>query len=154
PRAARAAAGLAGSMPDLIYAIGAETWALAVDLARLIERPLMLDVWSAAVLRRVPVALSGPPLRVAYVVPTEPLAAALRARGAADAVSVVPMGVETPQSPRRVLEKPEDSMTLALLGSGQDTAGMKAALGGLSRLIADLPQIQACLEMRGPGEHD
>ncbi len=153
PRAARVAAALAGTMPDLIYAVGADTWTLASDLSRAIERPLVLDVWSAALMRRVPVALPGAPLRVAYVVPTEPLAAALRGRGAADSVSVVPIGVEAPAEPREVLASVADSVTLAIIGSGQDGEGMKAALAGLSSVLGDFPQIQACLELRGPGEH-
>lgn len=154
PRAARIAAALAGTMPDLIYAVGADTWTLGFDLSRTIERPLVLDVWSAAVMRRVQVARPGAPLRVAYVVPTEPLAAALRGRGAAEAVTVVPMGVETPAEARQVLANAADSITLAIIGSGQDNAGMKAALRGLSAVLSDFPRIQACLELRGPGEHE
>jgi glycosyltransferase involved in cell wall biosynthesis len=153
-RAARIAQALTGAMPDLIYAVGADTWRLAFDLGRTIERPLVLDVWSAAMMRRVQVALPGAPLRVAYVVPTEPLAAALRGRGAAEAVTVVPMGVQTPAVPREVLADSADSITLAIIGSGQDGGGMKAALGGLSGVLGDFPQIQACLELRGPGEHE
>jgi glycosyltransferase involved in cell wall biosynthesis len=153
-RAARVAAALAGSVPEIVYALGAETWTLGLDLARAIERPIVFDVWSAAVLRRVPVALPGAPLRAGYVAATEPLAAALRARGAADAVTVVPFGVEVPSEPREVLASIADSITVAILGGGSDVAGMRSALSGLAAVVPEFPQIQACLELRGPGEHE
>ena len=45
-------------------------------------------------------------------------------------------------------------MTLAIIGGGEDPAGSTAALVGLVGLIKDLPQVQACLELRGPAAHD
>lgn len=152
-RAAQVASDLDPSPPDLIHSIGENAWALGLDLARAIDRPVTLDVWSADLVRRTPPARGGG--RVAgYVCPTEPIAEALRQRVPSDLVSLVPVGVELPETPRRVLEDPAASIALAIIGSGHDVAAHKAMLTGLSRLVQEFPQIQMCIELRGPQEHE
>ena len=152
-RARQLAASLPAGVPDVIHAVGEDAWAVALDLARELDRPVTLDVWTAELIKRIPPGRSAS--RVAgYIAPTEPIAEAIRHRVDAHLVSVVPIGVEIPSQPRQVLTNRADSMTLAILGSGRDLVGYRAVLTGLSRLISDLPQIQVCLELRGPGEHE
>ncbi len=152
-RARQIAASLPGSVPDVIHAIGEDAWRIALDLAREIDRPVTLEVWTAELINRIPPGRAAS--RVAgYIALTDPIAEALRHRVDSHLVTVVPIGVEIPDRPRQVLTHRDDSMTLAILGSGRDLVGYRAVLTGLSRLISDLPQIQACLELRGPGEHE
>ncbi len=152
-RARRTAASLPAGVPDVIHAIGEEAWRVALDLARELDLPVTLEVWTAELINRVPPGRAA--ARVAgYIALSDPIAEALRHRVDAHLVSVVPIGVEIPAQPREVLTNRDDSMTLAILGSGRDLVGYRAVLTGLSRLISDLPQIQACLELRGPGEHE
>ncbi len=152
-RARQLAASLPAGVPDVIHAVGEDAWAVALDLARELDRPVTLDVWTAELIKRIPPGRAAS--RVAgYIAPTEPIAEAIRHRVDAHLVSVVPIGVEIPSQPRQVLTNRADSMTLAILGSGRDLVGYRAVLTGLSRLISDLPQIQVCLELRGPGEHE
>ncbi|MEE8458350.1 MAG: glycosyltransferase family 4 protein [Phycisphaerales bacterium] len=152
-RARQLAASLPAGVPDVIHAVGEDAWVVALDLARELDRPVTLEVWTAELIKRIPPGRAAS--RVAgYIAPTEPIAEAIRHRVDAHLVSVVPIGVEIPSQPRQVLTNRADSMTLAILGSGRDLVGYRAVLTGLSRLISDLPQIQVCLELRGPGEHE
>lgn len=152
-RARQIAGTLANATPDLIHAIGEQAWTVGLDLARVIDRPVTLDVWSADLLKRVPPGRAAARV-AAYIAATEPLADALRDRVEPGLVSVVPMGVRMPPQPRKILADPEASMCLAIIGSGRDLPGYRALLTGLSRLTSDLPQIQAFLELRGPCEHE
>ena len=152
-RARQLASALTAAPPDLLHAVGDDAWTLALDLARVIDRPVTLDLWSAEQLRRVPPGRAAS--RVAgYVVPTEALAAAVRQRVEPGLVSHVPMGVADPGQPHDIPPAGKQSLSLAIIGSGQDTVGHRAMLTGLSRLINELPQLQACLELRGPNEHE
>ncbi len=152
-RAGHVAGMLTNGTPDLIHAIGEQAWTVALDLCRVIDRPVTLDVWSADLIKRVPPGRAATSV-AAYVTPTDPIAEAVRHRVGPDLVSVVPLGVEVPKAPRTVLDNRDASMTLAIIGSGRGLAGYRAMLTGLSRLISDFPQIQACLELRGPAEHE
>ena len=152
-RARQLAASLPAGVPDVIHAVGEDAWVVALDLARELDRPVTLEVWTAELIKRIPPRRAAS--RVAgYIALTDPIAEAIRHRVDAHLVSVVPIGVEIPSQPRQVLTNRADSMTLAILGSGRDLVGYRAVLTGLSRLISDLPQIQVCLELRGPGEHE
>ncbi len=152
-RARQLTASLQASVPDMIHAIGEQAWTVAFDLAREIDRPVTLEVWTAELLQRIPPGRAAS--RVAgYIALTDPIAEAVRHRVDPHLVSVVPIGVEITAKPRQVLAERDQSMTLAIIGSGRDLTGYRAALTGLSRLISDLPQIQACVELRGPGEHE
>ena len=152
-RARRLAASLPAGVPDVIHAIGEDAWRVALDLARELDRPVTLEVWTAELIKRIPPGRAA--WRVAgYIALTESIAEAVRHRVDGHLVSVVPIGVEIPAHQRQVLTDRENSMTLAILGSGRDLVGYRALLTALSRLISDLPQIQVCLELRGPGEHE
>lgn len=152
-RAHKLAAELDRSTPDLLHAIGERSWTVGLEVARALDVPVTLDVWSAELVQRAP--QTGAASRVAgFTCPTEPIADALRRQVPSDLVSLVPLGVEVPPQARAMLEHPDDSMALAIIGSGHDTAAHKAMLTGLSRLTKELPQIQACVELRGPHEHE
>jgi glycosyltransferase involved in cell wall biosynthesis len=90
----------------------------------------------------------------AYIAPTEPIADALRQRLDPDLVSMVPFGVELPPEARNVLADREEAISLAIIGSGLDATSHRPILTALSRLTKEFPQIQACLELRGPHEHE
>ncbi|UCD74578.1 MAG: hypothetical protein JSV91_12410 [Phycisphaerales bacterium] len=152
-RAQRLAEAMEKSLPDVIYAVGERTWPVALELSDLLRRPVAIDVWKAKQVRRVPAGRSGHSV-AAYLCPTAPIAASLRDRVGHDLVSMVPMGVAAPRDARTIMAGPEESITLAIIGSGQDLPAYRAMLGGLSRVLRDLPQAQAFLELRGPHEHE
>jgi glycosyltransferase involved in cell wall biosynthesis len=152
-RTRRVAGALASAVPDLFHAVGERAWPLALDLARAMDRPATLEVWSAEQVRRVPHARAAAQV-AGYIAPTEPIAEALRQRLDPTLVSLVSIGVEVPPEPRRVLAQREETIALAIIGSGQDPTSHRPVLTALSRLTKEFPQIQACLELRGPCAHD
>ena len=144
---------LEGDPPDLIYALGERAWRIGLDAARGLQRPVVFDIWSAQQVARVP--HSGADVHVAgYIVPAEPIAEAVRRRVDPELVSVVPTGTVLPREPRTILADPDACVAVAIIGSGQDMAAYRSLLGGLGRLVRDYPQLQACLELRGPHEHE
>ncbi|MHC4588157.1 MAG: glycosyltransferase family 4 protein [Planctomycetota bacterium] len=152
-RTRRVAGSLETAVPDLFHAVGERAWALGLDLAKLLDRPVTLDVWSAEQVRRVPHARAASHV-AGYIAPTEPIADALRQRLDPGLVSMVPLGVELPEQPRHVLADRQETIALAIIGSGLDATSHRPMLTGLSRLTKEFPQIQACLELRGPFEHE
>ncbi|MCH8316827.1 MAG: hypothetical protein IIA64_12725, partial [Planctomycetes bacterium] len=53
-RAQRLATELGSATPDVIQVVGQGAWKVGFDLAREIERPLAIDVWSMELARRAP----------------------------------------------------------------------------------------------------
>ena len=138
---------------DLVYAVGEQAWPIGLDVSRQIEKPLALNVWSSALVRRVPRA--RPQGRIGcYITPTPTLARKLGKRVERDLVSMVPMGVSVPAESRTVLEDRDAVIGLAVIGSGRDAAAYEALLAGISRVVREWPQVQVVLELRGPRAHE
>jgi len=152
-RASRIAEAMDKGPPDVLYALGQEAWALGRDLAKTLERPLAIDVWSAGQTRRAPRGRAAAAV-AGYIAPTPPIAEALRARVDPALVCVVPVGVALPPQPRTILSDPEKSATLAIIGGGRDVPAYRDLLAGLSRVVRKRPQVHAFLELSGPNEHE
>ncbi len=152
-RAHQIAGMLEAGVPDLLHAVGEDAWKVGLDLARVLDRPVTLDLWAAEQVARVPHSRSAKRV-AAYIAPTEPIAESLRQRVDAELVSHVPIGVVVPSSVPSVLQRHDESIGLAIVGTGRDMPAYRAMLTGLSRVTRELPQIQACLELRGPFEHE
>ena len=121
-RAQRLAGELGSAMPDVIHVVGQGAWKVGFDLAREIDRPLAIDIWSMGLARRAPRGRSA--ARVgAYLVPTKPIAKAVRQRRVdRELVSLVPLGVNVPAQSREVLVDTSEQSALAIIGSGRDVA--------------------------------
>jgi len=138
--------------PDAFYAIGEEARALGADLSRAINRPMIIDVWSRA---QAETASRGRTAIVAgYITPCQGIAAVLKQRVDAAMVSVVPMGVAAPTQPRQILNKPEESCALAVIGQANDASAYDSLLRGISAVAQMRPLAQVFLELRGPREHE
>lgn len=139
--------------PAVIHAMGEDSFAAAVDAAARLECPLTVEVWSAQQLRRLPLARGG--ARIAgYLARTTPLAESLRQRVDPELVSLVPVGTVVPRSPPPVLRNPAEAVAIAVVGSGRDLPAYRSMLAGLSALVRDHAQVQACMELRGPHDHE
>ncbi len=139
--------------PTVMHAMGECTWSAAVEAAAALECPLTLDIWSAELLRRLPPARAVAKI-AGYLVPTAPIADALRQKVEPELVSLVPVGTVVPRSPPAVMRSPADAVALAIIGSGRDFPAYRAMLTGLSRVVREFPQVQVCLELRGPYDHE
>jgi len=152
-RSSRLAEALDRDPPDVLYAVGQAAWGVGRDLAEAIDRPLALDLCSAAQVRHAPRG-RGWSMVAGYIAPTAPLGQALRQRVEEGLVCVVPMGVAVPDAPRSILVDADNSIALAVVGGGRDVRSYQALLTGLARVIRDLPQVQVFLELNGPNEHE
>jgi hypothetical protein len=139
--------------PDLVYALGTDAWSVALDTARAMRRPIALDIHATRQTRRL--ARGSLTQQVAaFLVPTPALADAARARVPGELVSLVPMGVEFPDEPRAVLRDDEQTIGLAIVGSGRDVPAYRAMLEGLADVAGGRHPFLAFLELRGPRAHD
>jgi glycosyltransferase involved in cell wall biosynthesis len=152
-RCTRLAEAMEKSRPDVFYAIGEQTWGLALDIGRFMERPVVIDVWSAQQVRKVPRPRRNTPI-AAYIASTHTMADALRERLGSDLVCHVPTGVAIPTEGRLVLAEAERSIALVIIGRGHDVPAYRALLSGLSRVVNEMPQTQVFLELAGPKEHE
>lgn len=139
--------------PDVLYALGADAWTLGLDLARSLNRPLVIDIYSPAQIQRAPRGRRASVV-AGYIVPTRPMAEAMRQRVDPGLVCLVPPGVAAPPEPRTILPDPERSIALAVIGGGRDVLAYRALLGGLTRIVRRRPQTHIILELAGPREHE
>jgi len=137
--------------PDVILASGTAAWPLALDLGDELEKPAVLEIWSAAHLAHVPAPANAPSLG-GFIVPTRAFAAALEHRVDPALVAMIPPGVALPQVQRQALDDPEKSAAIVILGSGRDLAAYKQVLGALPAVLERHPRTEIFMELRGPHE--
>jgi hypothetical protein len=151
-RARQMAGAVEKTMPDLVYAIGEDAWPLGVQLAGEIERPVAIDVWCESQTRAAPKRRGAGHIG-AYIAPTAPLADKLSQRVGRDLVSIVPMGVPVADTAPTPPADPERSISVAIMGPGRDMHAYTAMLTALQRVVRELPQVQAVIELREPHAH-
>jgi len=139
--------------PDVIFAIGREAWTIALDVADAIDRPVALDVWSAELAKVAPRRRAARNIG-GYIVPTSPLAALLRQRVDPDLVGMVPRGVAVGSEGRLIFDDPDNSIAMAVIGSGRDLPAYRSMLAALRNIARQFPQLQVVLELRGPHGHE
>ncbi|MHC5022622.1 MAG: glycosyltransferase family protein [Planctomycetota bacterium] len=139
--------------PDAIYASGTDAWRLAIDLARALDRPLTLELWSMRQLKHVPRGRAASWV-AAYLAPTTNMARALRSRVGPDIVGVARIGVPMPEHPRTILEDPQRAISLAVIGDGRDIEAWRAWLAGFADALENLPAIQAFMELPSAAERE
>lgn len=139
--------------PDVILAFGEKAWSIGLDLAKHMNRPLMLDVWSPQQIRRIPTEKKAQEIS-AFVTSSKAMKNMLCRVVDPGLVSVVPYGVPIPKSGQRIFAAPNDLVTASVVGSGRDLAGYRALLDGLKRFCSTTPQLQIFLELRGPHQQD
>ena len=69
-RGGRLAEALERDPPDVLYAVGDAAWAVGRDLASEMDRPLAIDLWSAAQVRRAPRGRGWSPVAPSSSTPT------------------------------------------------------------------------------------
>jgi len=154
-RAARLAEELERLGTQLVHAAGSESWSMAIGVARELERPLVIGVWSLAEVdlarrhRRGGVS--------AWLAPSERIAAKLRQHVDPELVQVVPAGVPVPaRQPAPPSIVSGQSRFLVGLGEGLDVRAWDRFLSAVRRIV-DQPgfdDLQIVLEVRGPRGHD
>lgn len=121
------------SMPDIVWAAGADGWELATAVGEALDRPVALDFRRRDDLRLAPKAIRSDRV-VAIVAPCEALAREARAVVGEQFVRMVPMGVRVDDSFAPRIAPPQ---VIAILAEGRDerafTAALRAARAALER---------------------
>lgn len=141
------------SPPDVLYAVGWQSWTLGIDLGKTLGIPVLLDVWAHRLIDQVPLGPRAGHVG-GFVVPTQSIAQALAQRVGAELVSLVPMGVAARDEGQPTTLEPTNDPTLAILGDSRDITAYRAMLAGLSRAAREHPRMQIILELHGPHEHE
>jgi glycosyltransferase involved in cell wall biosynthesis len=130
------------SVPDLVWAAGADGWELAIDFADAVDRPVALDFRRESEVRTAPRVMRSDRV-VAIVAPCEALARLARTIVPEQFVRVVPMGVRVDDTfqprigPARVL---------AILGEGRDDRAFSAALRAARSALERQPELLCIVE--------
>lgn len=149
----RAVETLEESPPDALVLLGRDAWEFGLMLADELDRPALLEVWSATQAMQLPRPATHRSMAGVIAV-CEGIARVARSRIGADLVSVVPMGAASSQPSREVLADAEVAPAIVILGGSRDVAAYSAMFGGLARVVQQRPGTHFFLELRGPHEHD
>ena len=152
-RANRLAEALDKSPPDVIYAVGSKAWAVGLDLAQVIDRPMIVDVCSlaqASLLSRAPKS----ELIAGYVTPCAPLMNMLQPHVEPTRVNFVPIGIAAPPQPVSILRQLGQNIAIAVIGQARDIQAYAALFSGIRLAGLDLPIMQIMLELDGVHEHE
>ena len=143
---------LADTVPDVLYLLGRDAWSFGLDLAAELDRPAILEAWSASQAATLPRPASNAHL-AAVTAPCEGIAKVVRERVGAELTAIVPLGAAQPRRAIQALGG-EQPPSAAILGGARDVPAYAAMLSGLARVIKDHPALQIVMELRGPHEHD
>jgi glycosyltransferase involved in cell wall biosynthesis len=152
-RLSRVIEALGDSIPDALILCGKGAWPLGLDLARALDRPALVEVWSATLTTELP-RIDAHSHIVGFVAASAGIASALRRRVPPELVLEVPMGVAAPRRARLPLAAVDRAPALIVLGGARDVTAYAAMLRGLSAILPRHPGMQVFLELNGPHEHD
>ena len=140
------------SRPDILLACGQQTWPIVMPLAKAIDRPVAIEIWSVS---QISVAARLRPRQqiAAYLAATEPMANELRGRVPSELVGCVPQGVPVPRKARSVLRDDAEAIGIVCLGTCSDLRAYANLLPALAEAVHGVPQIHVFLELDGPREH-
>lgn len=128
---------------DIVHATGGTSWAIAMEIARRLNVPVVLEIWRYGQVERAKRLAStersrptGSRAEICFLAPDPAIESALFAADTGFPVRLVPWGVhphlEASNSP-----KPLNShRSVMVIGSGNDSHAFAAALAGLASAIA------------------
>jgi hypothetical protein len=152
-RVERLAAALERHVPDVIYAVGQQAWAVALDLGREMERPVLIDVWSFQSAAKAP-----RPHRASciggYVACSGALAREVGRDVGTELVSMVPMGVPVPPLTKTSRRAAGGPLSVAILGRCRDARAYGELFAALTEMTSEGMDLQIVLELQGVREHE
>jgi glycosyltransferase involved in cell wall biosynthesis len=144
---------LGDGIPDALMLCGKGAWSHGLDLARELDRPALVEVWSAGLATALP-RVDAHSHIAGFAAACAGIANVLRRHVPSELVLEIPMGVSAPPRPRVPLDEHDRAAALIVLGGARDVAAYTAMLGGVSAVLPMFPGMQVFLELNGPHEHD
>lgn len=131
---------------DLIHAFGQGAWSMAAEAARQTGAGLILEIWSSQLGTAAGQVRSGGETPQALcLIPDAAMAGAIKGEGAEIPTRVAPWGVHTPPEALEVLREGR-APSVVVVASGRDAPGVGAALEGMSRVMAQVPDVMVFAE--------
>lgn len=137
--------------PGVVHAWGDGCWRLALETARALNASLVVEVWAARLVRRVPALHRAARRRlgedrVLFSTPSRAIRSALAQTRAAEQTRLVHWGVYAPSQLRR--RDAGKAPSLAILATGDDPDGAQRALEGLAPLAREQTDLLTLLDDR------
>ena len=134
--------------PDLIWGFGDDTYPLTHVLAGALDRPVALSIWSLAAARR---ASSRQQHVGAWLAASPALASIIGGRVGTELVECIVPAVHGPTMPADPVGL---APSIAILEAGSDPDTMHALLSGLAPVVAAVPDMHICLELKDDAAHN
>src|ERR1043165_9941060 len=130
---------------DLVHIFGRSAWGLGAEVARQVGAGLVLEIWSGSLIAAAGNAAGhGAPPMLALA-PDPAIVTRLQAGASAAQIRLVPWGVHTPGTPLDILQQ-SHAVSIVIISGGRDAPAMAAALEGLSRVMAEYPEVMTFAE--------
>ncbi len=123
---------------DIVHVFGGSLWSFGIALAEVCGAGLALEVWRAGLIDRAGAAASRGPRDLLYIAPDPAIERALRQRGVPTRAAL--WGVHPGEENNSKLAEGR-APTIMLVGAGNDARAMREALTGISRCVADNPDL-------------
>ena len=133
--------------PDVIWGFGDDTHPLAQTLATSLDCPVALSVWSVQAARR---ASSRHHHVGAWIAASPTLASIIRGRVGTELVECIHPAVVGPAVGSDPIGL---APSIAILDTGDDHDTVQALLSGLAPVVAAVPDVHICLELKDDSAH-
>jgi len=133
-------ASLKSARPEVLHAIGPGSWSAAMTLARQLERPAALSVWSRQEARTVHRYASAAELGAVFAA-SEALGREAARVVPRDLVQIAPIGVYVAPEAHHILAQIEFSVAVILAGRGAPYAAIESVIDGFSMAAPDFRQV-------------
>ena len=133
--------------PDVIHAVGLQSWWAAILIGRLLARPVAWSVWSKHEARA---AAKHPAINevAAFLPATEALGRELTAWGVeSELIQTVPIGVYATDEPHPLLSTLRDAVAVIVDGGDADLAVVQPLIDGFAAVAAEYPQLMFFIDM-------
>lgn len=135
----RLAARLNSADISLIHAMGMGVWNDAVEVAKMLEVPVVLDVWSKRGLGQIGRFAKSASVAAVFAA-CEGMAGELRKKIEPGLVCTIPIGVYIPEGDKEVLCSPERGWAAILAGQGVKTNDLANLMDGFTAAHARYPE--------------
>ncbi|MFK7760194.1 MAG: hypothetical protein AB8C13_09625 [Phycisphaerales bacterium] len=125
---------------DIIHAFGGQSWSLASELSKILDAPLVIELWRAGMIPRAVQFSKQLTVPCMFTAPDRSIERAASSLGIRIPVQVAPWGVPAPQKPREILT-PNKGVSIVMYSSGRDKAECAAAFDGVLEAIQDRDDI-------------
>ena len=136
----RFASQVQSTLPDVIHAMGRDSWEIALELARRVERPLLIDIWSTEEVHAAGRMERRYAIAPSYLAASVGLFDQLVQQFPPDRVIAAPPGLHVDQPPNTVLGRSDVCIAGVIAGRGCSLRSIRRLIEGLVPTTRKYPQ--------------